>query len=69
MQRPPETGGNPALEALVDELVPEAQRYLEAIAVFREHGHEPRWRPERASELVLRVQAWVEPHESRVRGA
>jgi hypothetical protein len=49
-----------------DALLSEIERYLEAIALFRELGHEPRWRPETTSGLVLRVREWLEPRESHM---
>ncbi len=56
-------------EESVEELVSEIQRYLGAVALFRELGHEPSWRAEALpSELVLRVRAWLEPCEPRVSG-
>lgn len=51
-----------------DALLSEIERYLEAIALFRELGHEPQWRPEMPSRLVLRVREWVEPRESQMSG-
>jgi len=51
-----------SLEMLVagirgDDLVAEIQRYLDAVALFRELGCEPRWRSEAlpASDVVQRI--------------
>ncbi len=56
-------------EESIEGLVSEIQRYLGAVALFRELGHEPSWRAEALpSELVLRVRAWLEPCEPRVSG-
>jgi len=64
-----ETSEPLVFEESVEELVSEIQRYLGAVALFRELGHEPSWRAEALpSELVLRVRAWLEPCEPRVSG-
>lgn len=34
-------------ELLLDELMGEIERYLDAVAVFRALGHEPAWQEER----------------------
>jgi hypothetical protein len=59
-----------SLVGSVEELVSEIHRYLEAVAVFRELGHEPSWRPEPfASELLVRLRPWLEPCEPRMSAA
>ena len=40
-------------------LIAEVERYLDAVAAFRELGHEPSWRAEMPSVLVLRVPGMV----------
>jgi hypothetical protein len=48
----------------------EVDRYLEAVALFRELGHDPTWHAEEApSPLVRRVRMWLEPCEPRVSDA
>jgi hypothetical protein len=49
-----------------DVLAAEIERYLDAIALFRELGCEPAWLPETPSGLVVRVQAALDPFEQRV---
>lgn len=51
-----------------DAMMSEIEVYLEAVMLFRELGHEPEWRPETPSGLVLRVREWLEPHESQMSG-
>lgn len=54
----------------LEQLLTEIERYLGAVALFRELGHEPSWRAEsHPSALVLRVRAALEPCEPRVSGA
>jgi hypothetical protein len=54
----------------IEELHSEIRRYLEAVSLYRELGHEPSWRPEtHSSDLVLRVREWREPREQLVSGA
>ena len=50
----------------IETLCAEIQRYLEAVALFRELGLEPCWRTEQPSSVVARVNAWLEPHERGV---
>jgi len=66
----PRTPGR-ALEALGDDrdLLREVDRYLEAVALFRER-HDPTWHAEAApSSIVRRVREWLEPCEPRVSDA
>ncbi len=57
-----------ASDARIALLIAEIHRYLEAVEVFRELGHEPSWRADIPSDLVLRVRQWLEPHESQMSG-
>ena len=57
-----------ASEARTDELVAEIGRYLDAVDVFRELGHEPYWRPEGPSALATRITAWLDTRESQMSG-
>lgn len=52
----------------IDELASEIERYLDAVETFRSLGHEPYWRPESPSDLVVRVREWLEPCEQHVSG-
>ena len=53
-----------------ENLLREVDRYLEAVALFRELGHDPTWQAEEApSSLVRRVRKWLEPCEPRVSDA
>jgi hypothetical protein len=53
----------------LEKLMAEIERYVDAIELFRALGHEPSWRLEGPSELVVRVRRWLEPCEPRMSGA
>jgi hypothetical protein len=62
--------GERLLAGLADELLGEIGRYLETVQLFRELGCEPHWLAEaRSSDLVERLQSWLEPCEPRVSAA
>lgn len=58
------------LSETTENLLREVDRYLEAVALFRELGHDPTWHAEaEPSSLVRRVRKWLEPCEPRVSDA